>query len=130
MYIVIIGCGKTGSKLARKLSSQNNDVVVIDNDKERLSNLNDSFDGKILQGIEFDKTILEKANIKDADCVIVTDDNDNTNIMVAQVVYNIYNVKNIVLKLQNSSMAKLYKDGPFKVICPTNIICDEILKMI
>ena len=65
--------------------------------------------------------------MKEANCIVVSTDNDNTNIMVAQVLNKIFEVKNIIICLQNPSLAKIYEDSSFKIICPTNIITDKII---
>lgn len=130
MRIVIIGCTMIGRKIARKLSSQDNDVTVIDNNIENIKKIRDSFDGRIIEGLEYDKEILELANVENCDSVIVCTKDDNINIMTAQMLNKIMNVNNIILCLQSVSMAKLYKDSIFKIICTTSVISDEIISNI
>ena len=129
MQIVVIGCGKIGIKFAKKMSSLNNDVTIIENNKEMAKKIAKEFDGRVINGLEFDKTVLESANVKEANYIIVSTDSDNTNIMVAQVLNKIFEVKNIIICLQNPSLAKIYEDSSFKIICPTNIITDKIIEI-
>lgn len=130
MQIVVIGCNKVGFKLAKKLSILNYDVTIIENNKELAKKAMKEFDGKVINGLEFDKNILESANVGQANYVIVTTDNDNTNIMVAQVLNKIFEVKNIIVCLQNSTLAKMYENSDFKVLCPTNIVTNNIMENI
>lgn len=129
MQVVVIGCGKIGVKFAKKMSSLNNDVTIIDKEKELTKKISKEFDGRVINGLEFDKTVLESANVKEADCIVVSTASDNTNIMVAQVLNKIFGVKNIIICLQNPSLAKIYEDSSFKIICPTNIITDKIIEI-
>ena len=129
MYTIVIGCTMIGRKLARQLS-MNNDVVVIDNNPKNISRLQSSFDGKIIEGLEFDKEVLESADVKSADQIIICTDSDNVNIMTAQMLNKIFEVKNIILCLSSISMAKLYADSDFKIICTTKIIANEIIETI
>lgn len=129
MQIVVIGCEKIGIKFAKQMSKLNNDVTIIENDKELTKKIVKEFDGRVINGLEFDKTVLESANVKEANCIVVSTDSDNTNIMVAQVLNKIFEVKNIIICLQNPSLAKIYEDSSFKIICPTNIITDKIIEI-
>lgn len=127
MQVVIVGCGKTGIKLARKLSNLNNDVTIIESDKEVANRVSKEFDGKIINGLEFDKNILENAGVMQADVVVVTTESDNKNIIVAQVLNKIFEIKNIILSLQNPALAQIYEDSCLEIICPTNIISEKIM---
>ena len=53
MYIIILGCGKLGSTLAKELSIVGHDVTIIDHDSEKLNVLGNSFNGKKIKGIEY-----------------------------------------------------------------------------
>ena len=59
MQIIVIGCGKIGIKFAKKMSSLNNDVTMIESDKELTKKFVKEFDGRVINGLEFDKAILE-----------------------------------------------------------------------
>ena len=39
MKIIIVGCGKFGTRLANYLNNQNHDVTIIDNREEAFNNL-------------------------------------------------------------------------------------------
>jgi trk system potassium uptake protein TrkA len=58
MYIVIIGCGRLGSTLARELSSEGHDISIIDNDNENLDRLGSGFNGQRIRGVEFEMMCL------------------------------------------------------------------------
>ena len=50
MKVIVCGAGQVGFDIARQLSTENNDVTVIDHDYERLRKINDSLDVLTLQG--------------------------------------------------------------------------------
>ncbi len=126
MYIVIIGATVIGRKVARQLSVDN-DVVVVDNNPKNLKRLENSFDGNMIEGIEFDKDVLHSAQVEQADRVIVCTESDNINIMAAQMLNKIFEIKNITLCLSSVSMSKLYKDSEFDIVCTTKVISNEII---
>jgi trk system potassium uptake protein TrkA len=45
MYIIIIGCGRFGSKLAKELSDDGNNISIIDRSGDKLNSLGSGFNG-------------------------------------------------------------------------------------
>ena len=80
MYVVIVGAGEVGSSIAESLADDH-DVAVIDVDGSRVESL--MYDTDVL-GIEGDGTdldTLEEANVADADIIIASTDDDETNLV-------------------------------------------------
>ena len=50
MHIIIAGCGRVGSELARLLSNEGHDVIVIDKNKSSFDRLRGTFNGVTLVG--------------------------------------------------------------------------------
>ena len=44
MNIIIVGCGKVGYTLVEQLSSEGHNIVAIDEKKEKLASVTNSFD--------------------------------------------------------------------------------------
>lgn len=80
MKIIIIGCGKIGSTIARELNSEGHHITVIDNDVEAVEKLTDSLDlmGVVGNGASFE--ILREAKIESADLIIAVTAADELNI--------------------------------------------------
>lgn len=125
MYIVIIGCGRLGSNLARELSNEH-DIVVIDKNEENLNRLGIGFNGKIVQGIEFDNDVLIEAGIDKADVVLAVTPDDNTNIMALQTAKELFGVKNVIARVSNLNKTPIYKSLGIKTVCPTGLAVDVI----
>ena len=64
MKIIIVGCGKFGTRLANYLNNQNHDVTVIDNRLEAFNNLGTNFTGRTLLGMGYDKDIYKLQELK------------------------------------------------------------------
>ena len=58
MKIIIVGCGKFGTRLANYLNNQNHDVTVIDNRLEAFNNLGTNFTGRTLLGMGYDLSLI------------------------------------------------------------------------
>ncbi|MEG1741994.1 MAG: NAD-binding protein, partial [Acetivibrio sp.] len=82
MYIIIAGCGRLGSNLAKKLADAGHDVCVFDREGDKLSNLGSGFNGKRMKGIEYDNDNLLEGGIETADVLLAVTPDDNINLTV------------------------------------------------
>src|SRR4051812_35126815 len=67
VHVVIMGCGRVGSTLARSLEDRNHTVSVIDSNPDAFRRLGPSFNGTKVTGIGFDQDVLERAGVEKAD---------------------------------------------------------------
>lgn len=79
--IVIIGAGEIGTFLAERLTAEQIDVTVIDRDAEVLSNLQNTMDVAGVLGDATSLGDLQDAGIEDADLLIATTRQDETNLI-------------------------------------------------
>ena len=108
MYIIIIGCGRFGSKLAKDLSDDGNDICVIDRNQDKLNNLGSGFNGQKIRGIEFDSDKLIEAGINQADAIIVATQNDSINITVSMIADIIFHVPKIFARVNDPEKTYIY----------------------
>lgn len=131
MYIVIVGCGRLGADLATKLSEEGHDVAVVDRVPENLSRLSDDFNGVTIEGVGFDLDILKSAGIERADGFAAVTDDDNVNIMAAQVAKNIFNVPMVIARVFDPVKGETYRALGLETVCPTtsaaNIIYSKFM---
>ncbi len=127
MYIIIVGCGRLGSTLAKELSIGGHDISVIDHDGEKLSVLGSGFNGSRFKGVEYDNDRLLKAGIKQADYILAVTSDDNLNITVSLIAKKIYNVPRIIARVGDPSRKYIYDMLDIETICPTQLGV-EILK--
>lgn len=127
MYIIIIGCGKLGSTLAKELSITGYDISVIDHDSEKLNVLGSGFNGSKFKGIEYDNDRLLEAGIKRADFVLAVTADDNINITVSLIAKKIYHVPRIIARVGDPNRKHIYNMLDIETICPTQLGV-EILK--
>jgi len=126
MYIVIIGCGRLGSTIARELSREGNDVVIIDNNSDNLKKLGTGFNGIRIRGVEFDNDILLEAGIDRADMFLGVTNDDNTNIMASQIARDIFNVPKVMARICEPNKEFIYEKLGIDIINPINLSFDMI----
>ena len=126
MYIVIIGCGKTGSAVADLLSKNGEDVVVIDKDNSAFNKLSPDFTGFTINGDATEVEVLLESKINKADMAIVTTEVDTVNSMVAQIAKDIYEVPKVIVKINEPDKATIYNNTDILTISPTDLFIDEL----
>ncbi|HRZ14006.1 MAG TPA: NAD-binding protein [Candidatus Omnitrophota bacterium] len=108
MYIIIVGCGRVGSELAKLLSGEGHDVVVVDREQKSFDRLGNTFNGITLVGNGFELELLRHAGIEKADAVCSVTNGDNTNLIVAQVARKIFKVPKVIARVYDPQRANLY----------------------
>jgi trk system potassium uptake protein TrkA len=109
MKVIIIGCGRVGEQLARLLSDEGHQVSVIDYNPQALDRLGLNFKGTKIVGVGFDRDVLMKAGIEQADAFAATSSSDNVNIVAARIAHNIFHVPRVVARLFDPQRAEIYR---------------------
>ena len=86
MNVLVVGCGKVGSRLARLLAQRGHNVSVIDREEDMFSQLGEDFDGVTVTGMPMDMDVLRNAGVEWCDAVAVVTPDDNLNITISQIV--------------------------------------------
>lgn len=90
MKIIIIGAGLTGTELAKKLISEKNDVVIIDNDEETVRHVSNKLDCMVIHADGNSLETLEEADIAKADALIMLTNSDEINMITCSLVEALY----------------------------------------
>lgn len=102
MQVVVVGGGLVGSTLAAKLAGDGNDVVIVEQSRELIADLNDRLDVQTICGNGATIPVLEKAGIENADLLLATTDSDEVNMVVALVGSVIFKVPRVAARLRDS----------------------------
>ena len=129
-YIIIAGCGRLGANLANTLSNLGESVIVIDRDEDAFRKLSHSFGGIVVAGDATEMTVLNDAEIEKATAVISVTNNDNTNIMVAQLAKEMFNIDQVIARLYDPECECVYQEFGIETICPAVLSMKEIDKML
>lgn len=124
MYIVIVGCGKIGSYLA-KLLDKENDVVVIDKDEKSFEKLH-NFNGIVKLGDALDIDVLKEAGIEKADAIAIITSNDNANIVIGQISKKMFKVPKVIVRISDPNKEKICKLLEIETINTTQIFASLI----
>lgn len=131
MKIIIVGCGRVGSKIALQLSHQGNDVTVIDRNPLAFDKLQGCFNGNMIIGTGIDEDVLTDAGIKNADVVVSLSKGDNTNIMVGQIAKFLFNVPKVIVRIVDPKSKKFYEEEVgLTCYCSTETSSQHYIEMI
>lgn len=109
VHIVIMGCGRVGSSLAILLEKRGHDVSVIDIDDNAFRRLGPDFKGRTVKGVGFDRSVLEKAGVREADGFAAVSSGDNSNVLAARVVREEFGIDNVVARIYDQGRAEVYE---------------------
>lgn len=128
--VVILGCGRVGSRIATMMDAEGYDVTVIDMDSHAFRRLPEAFRGHTVLGTGIDEDVLRRAGIDSARTFIAVSDRDNVNIMAAQVAQQIFNVPEAIARVYDVARASMYANLGIKTICPTATIAQLIREQV
>lgn len=121
MKVVIVGCGRVGSALARWLVSEGHQVSVVDVNMASFNRLGDDFRGEMIPGNGLDEETLRRAGIEQADCFAAVTNGDNRNLMAAQMAKVIFKVPRVITRVYDPIRAEVYRDMGLETLCSTTI---------
>jgi trk system potassium uptake protein TrkA len=131
MKVVILGCGRTGAHLARRLDREGHDVTVIDRTSESFARLSREFQGKMVLGTGIDEDILRRAGIESADAFVAVSNGDNTNAMASEIAKLVFKVPHVVARLYDPVREDTYHTlGLMETVCPTVMGSDKVYEII
>ena len=130
MRIVILGCGRLGSRLVNQLAKQGHQLVIVDQNEAKFKNIEDKQPVQRITGNVFNEEILAKAFSEKADIFIPVTGKDNVNIMIAQIVQKKFKVPRVLVRIFDPLLAEVYKGYGLETVCPTDFALDVMLKLI
>ncbi|HEY6069283.1 MAG TPA: TrkA family potassium uptake protein [Gaiellaceae bacterium] len=126
MKLIVIGCGRVGSTIAKRFAGTGWEVTAIDEKESALSRLGENWTGGFVVGHGMDVTVLREAGIEDADAVVVSTDGDNTNVIIGQVAKKRFGIDCTVVRILDPARADFYRERGLRTICPTSTAIDAL----
>ncbi|WP_300680426.1 TrkA family potassium uptake protein [Nocardioides sp.] len=128
MHVVIMGCGRVGSTLARSLEDRNHTVSVIDTEPDAFRRLGPTFNGDKITGVGFDQEVLEKAGISRADAFAAVSSGDNSNIIAARVARETFGIQQVVARIYDPGRAEVYQRLGITTVATVKWTSDQVLR--
>ena len=136
MKIIILGAGQVGGTLAENLSSEKNDITIIDTDTDRLRELQDRIDVKTVYGHGSFPQVLRDAGADDADMLVAVTNSDETNMVACQVAYTLFRTPTKISRIRSNAYLKqteLFNVDAFPIdvlISPEQVVTNYIRRLL
>ncbi|MBK5092674.1 MAG: TrkA family potassium uptake protein [Actinobacteria bacterium] len=130
MHVVIMGCGRAGSRLARRLEHQGHSVAVIDKDPRSFHLLDVDFKGKKVKGVGFDAEVLVDAGIEKADAFVAVGSGDNSNIVSSVIAKDVFHVPRVITRIYDPRRANIYRRFGIPTVSPVRWGVNRILDLL
>jgi trk system potassium uptake protein len=130
VHIVIMGCGRVGSALARALARAGHSVAVIDQNAEAFRRLGPDFHGQQVRGIGFDRDTLLAARISEAHAFAAVSSGDNSNIIAARVAREQFGVQTVVARIYDPKRAQVYERLGIPTVATVPWTTDRLLRAV
>jgi trk system potassium uptake protein TrkA len=130
MKLIVIGCGRVGSTIAKRFAAEGWDVTAVDENESALSRLGEDWAGGFIVGHGMDGSVLREAGIEEADSVVVATDGDNTNLVIGQVAQKRFGIECTVVRILDPARADFYRARGLRTICPTSTAIDALTEAV
>ena len=126
MKIIIAGAGEVGRHLAKMLSSENQDIVLMDNDENRIKDLDGNYDLLTKVGSPTSIKDLEEAGVAEADLFIAVTPEESIN-MTACMLANNLGAHKTLARIDNSEYSQPKNKDFFEKLGVAHLIYPEML---
>ena len=130
MHVVVVGCGRVGSGLAATLENQGHSVAVIDRRAQAFRRLPDGFCGRKVVGVGFDRARLDEAGIGEAGALAAVTNGDNSNIVVARVAREAFQIDRVVARIYDARRAAIYERLGIPTVATVQWTTERVLRRI
>lgn len=130
MKILICGAGQVGWQIARQLSSENNDVTIIDNQPELVKLASETLNVNGVVGFASYPDVLENAGAQDSDMIIAATHSDEVNMVICQIAHSVFEIPRKIARLRAQSyLTAIYSDLYRRDHMPIDVVISPELEV-
>ncbi len=128
MHIIVLGCGRIGSRLATTLEAEEHTVAVVDRDRDAFRRLPERFTGRAVLGNVISQSVLEQAGITEAGAVAAVTSGDNSNIVAARIARETYAIDSVVARIKDPKRAEIYQRLGIPTVATVTWTTDQVMR--
>jgi trk system potassium uptake protein TrkA len=133
MFVVIVGCGRVGSRIAKTMLEEGHEVSVVDEDPRAILMLDTGLDrswaergGSFTLGTALELDALLAAGVDRADAFVASTNGDNTNLVIAQIAKRRFGIERVVVRVLDPARAAWYREQGLSTVCPTQVAVEML----
>jgi trk system potassium uptake protein TrkA len=128
MQFVIVGCGRVGAHLAEALA-RSHEVTVVDWSARSFDRLGENFGGQTVIGNGIDVDVLRSAGVESADIFFALTDDDDRNLMAAQVAKQL-GAPRVIARVYDATRSRVFADMGVTTVSPTISGAERLFNMV
>lgn len=101
MRVIIVGAGDIGYQIAKFLTYEGVDVVIIDRDGSKLRRITEELDIATIEAEGSDPSAFKEAGADKADLIIAVTNSDETNMIACLLGKAIFNINRKIARIRN-----------------------------
>lgn len=125
MNLLVVGAGRVGMRLVQAMEHLGHDVAVVEENPvfiARLSEMTPPMRGTRVRGVCIDVDVLRSAGIEACDAVAAVTQDDNINVMVAQMAKEVFGVQNVIARVTDPLAKDVFSERfGLRTVCGTNL---------
>ncbi len=130
MNVIVMGCGRLGSRIATVLDQEGHHVTVLDSNEAAFKRLPSAFKGDRVVGNAMDASTLERGGIAQADAFFALTQGDNRNYFASQMAREVYQVKRVLCRVYDPVREEIFRDLGLETFSPTSYGAQIMVEML
>ena len=130
MYLIIVGAGIVSKQLVSIAIEQGHKVAVVEKNKERAREIMAEYDVRVFHADIAKGNVLGELNVKDADAIIATTNDDSVNLM-AMMLGKHHQVEYLITMLQEAEHCGMFEQLGIRVLSdPEKLIANKLFSFV
>lgn len=128
VHVIVVGCGRVGSRLALELDRDGHSVAIIDRNEGAFRRLPSTWGGLSVIGAGFDRDRLEDAGAGHAGALAAVTSGDNSNILCARIARETYEIPAVVARIYDPRRAEIYQRLGIPTVATVTWTTDQVMR--
>ncbi len=128
MHILIVGAGKVGYFLAKRLCQSKHTVSIVDKQKDICEEIAKELEILVINGDGCNPEILEEAGARRADVVAAVTGDDEDNLIICQLAKQVFNAKRTVGRVNNPDNERVFAELEVDVPVDATMVIGKIIE--
>jgi trk/ktr system potassium uptake protein len=127
VFVLVVGGGKVGYYLTKELLESGHEVVLMEKDRARASQIADEIGSIVVPNDGCEGQYLREAGCSRADIVAAVTGDDEDNLVICQMAKHHFDVPRTIARVNNPKNEQLFRHlGVDEIISPTRMILGSI----
>lgn len=108
MYVIVVGAGKVGYYLSKRLVNEGHEVLLMEKDRRRAAMLIEELGDLVMQGDGCEIRVMSEAGFGRADTIVAVTGDDEDNLVVCQMAKRQFSVPRTIARVNNPLNEELF----------------------